>query len=72
LEQRRSDSQGSSFTQAGIEEPLVPESAFATYVGKPLAEKLGIITGCRVALIDTPHDFTALEGLPSGVEITSK
>ena len=48
--------------------PLVPESAFATYAGRPLASKLGIRAEMRVALLGAPSGFVQLLGnLPAGV-----
>ena len=42
------------------------------YSGTPLARKLGIVEGARVALIDEPTGFRAqLEGLPPAVEFTT-
>jgi hypothetical protein len=42
----------------------------AGYSGTPLAQKLGIKPGHRVALVDAPDDFTALLGdLPLGVSL---
>ena len=42
----------------------------AGYSGTPLAKKLGIKDGCRLALIDAPDGFEkTLEPLPDGVTI---
>ncbi len=44
----------------------------AGYSGTPLAQKLGIKVGARVALLQAPVDFSAtLAGLPDGVALTS-
>jgi len=48
-------------------EPIVPESAMAGYSGRPLAKKLGIKPGMRIALFHSPEGFGDLVGeLPSG------
>jgi hypothetical protein len=44
--------------------------AVAGYSGTPLAQKLGIKSGCRLALLSAPTDFERLlEGLPDAVTI---
>ncbi len=44
----------------------------AGYSGTPLAKKLGIAAGSRVALVGAPDGFAAtLEPLPDGVEFSS-
>jgi hypothetical protein len=49
-------------------EPIVPESVFAGYSGRPLPAKLGIKSGMRVALIGAPPDFEqTLTSLPRDV-----
>jgi CheY-like chemotaxis protein len=54
--------------EAGVEDPVVPDSAFAAYTGKPLADKLGIRAGSRVAYIRSPSEFVATLGeLPPDV-----
>jgi len=54
--------------EAGVENAVVPESVFAAYTGKPLAVKLGIKAGSRVAHISSPGGFVeALGELPNEV-----
>jgi len=49
------------------ENPVVPESTFAAYAGRPLAKKLGIREGSVVALVDAPDGFEKVLGkLPAG------
>lgn len=44
---------------------IVPASVFAAYAGKPLAEKLGLKPGMRLAAVHAPDDFaTTLGTLP--------
>ena len=51
-------------------DPVVPDSLFDVYAGKPLAKKLGIVAGSTVALIDAPDGFEATLGdLPEGVVV---
>lgn len=38
-------------------DPVVPDSTFAAYVGKPLVEKLGIKSAMRVVLVNPPINF---------------
>jgi len=58
--------------KAGAEDVVVPESVFAAYTGKPLAVKLGIKTGSRVAHISSPQGFAvALSELPAGSVLTT-
>lgn len=48
--------------------PVVPESTFDAYKGKPLVEKLGIKADFQVALYDAPVGFEKILGkLPKGV-----
>ena len=48
--------------------PIVHESTFAGYAGKPLPEKLGIKANVTVALVNPTRDFTNTLGiLPNGV-----
>lgn len=48
--------------------PVVPESVFAAYAGRPLAAKLGIKAGSTVALLNAPRGFRKLlDPLPDGV-----
>ena len=50
--------------------PVVPDSAFAAYAGKPLFDKLGIKPGMTVGLINAPYDFSQTLGkLPSKVRL---
>jgi hypothetical protein len=52
------------------QDPVVPDSVFAPYAGKPLVQKLGIEAGSSVALVGAPEDFErALVDLPRGVEL---
>jgi hypothetical protein len=51
-------------------EPVVPNSAFAAYAGKPLVEKLGIKANTVVALVHAPEGFERVLGvLPEGVQV---
>jgi hypothetical protein len=51
----------------GVQDPVVPDSVFAAYAGKPLAEKLGIKSGFVVAHVGAPPDFESTLGkLPEG------
>jgi hypothetical protein len=53
-------------------EPVVHESTFAGYAGKPLPDKLGIKAKMTVALVNPPRNFTnTLGNLPDGVQIQS-
>ena len=55
------------------EDPIVPESVFAGYSGRPLPAKLGIKAGMQVALLDAPRGLIdLLTPLPPDVEIGSK
>ena len=48
-------------------------TSMAGYSSTPLAKKLGIKEGSRVALVNTPDDFEAtLEPLPENVEIVKR
>jgi hypothetical protein len=54
----------------GVKDPVVPESAFAGYAGKPLAEKLGLKPGFVVSTVGAPADFAATLGrLPRGASV---
>lgn len=54
----------------GVQDPIVPESAFAAYAGKPLVEKLGIKAGFAVCLSSAPAGFEATLGkLPAGTTL---
>jgi len=45
----------------------------AGYSGTPLAKKLGIKEGSRIALVNAPQDFESeLEGLPESVEFVKR
>jgi CheY-like chemotaxis protein len=56
--------------QSGVEDPIVPESAFAAYAGKPLVEKLGIKPGFMVSLVNFQGNFLdALGKLPQGASL---
>lgn len=45
----------------------------AGYSGTPLAKKLGIKEGCRIALVNAPKDFQSLLGeLPDNVEFIKR
>jgi hypothetical protein len=51
-------------------DPVVPESSFAAYAGVPLAKKLGIKPGGRIALVAAPDGFEQkLEPLPEGAMV---
>jgi len=51
-------------------DPVVPNSVFAGYSGRPLPAKLGIKPDMRVSLIDAPPDFEkTLTPLPAGVKL---
>jgi CheY-like chemotaxis protein len=51
-------------------EPIVHESTFAGYAGKPLVEKLGIKVKMTVSIVSSPDDFDkTLGSLPSGVNV---
>lgn len=51
----------------GVKDPIVPESVFAAYAGKPLTEKLGIKAGFIVALVGAPQGFDSRLGrMPEG------
>jgi len=53
-------------------DPVVPSSILAGYSGVPLAKKLGIKPGFRVALVIPPHGFAqTLGNLPKGAEASS-
>jgi len=53
-----------------LAQPVVPESAFASYAGKPLADKLGIRANTQVALLSAPSGFAQWLGvLPAGAVI---
>jgi CheY-like chemotaxis protein len=55
------------------ENPVIPESVFAGYTGKTLAQKLGIKSKTRVGLIQAPIGFESLLGiLPEGTTVTRK
>lgn len=43
-------------------EPVFVESTFAGYAGKPLVEKLGIKTGIKICLVNSPGDFDQTSG----------
>lgn len=54
-------------------DPIVHESTFAGYAGKPLADKLGIKANMRIALVDSPVDFIETLGeLPANVQFRAK
>jgi len=53
-------------------DPVVPDSQFAAYSGRPLAGKLGITRG-RAVLIGAPGGFESLLGdLPPGVSVSRR
>jgi len=41
----------------------------AGYSGTPLAKKLGIVEGCRVAIVSAPHGFCDEVDFPDGVRV---
>lgn len=52
-------------------DPVIPDSSFAGYAGKPLVEKLGIKPGSRLSLVFPPAEFEKnLVNLPPGVQIS--
>jgi hypothetical protein len=51
-------------------DPVVPQSQFAAYAGKPLSEKLGIKPDSVVGLVHAPEDFHRTLGeLPHGAKL---
>jgi hypothetical protein len=44
----------------------------AGYSGTPLAKKLGIVEGCRVAVVSAPNGFGDALDLPSGVVVRAQ
>jgi hypothetical protein len=51
-------------------EVVVPESVFAAYSGKPIAEKLGLKTDNTLAVINSPETFEQdLARFPSGINV---
>jgi len=51
-------------------EPVVHESTFAGYAGKPLPDKLGIKAGMTIVLVHPPQEFAETLGkLPDGTQI---
>ncbi len=52
-------------------DPVVPDHALAGYSGTPLAKKLGIKPGTRVALVGAPRDFERVLGeIPEGARLS--
>jgi CheY-like chemotaxis protein len=52
--------------------PVVPDSVFAAYAGQPLARRLAIKPGARLALIGAPTGFKAtLHPMPDGVQLST-
>ena len=47
------------------EDPVVPESVFAAYAGRPLADRLGIRPGMVLGLAGAPAEFVSLIGKPA-------
>ncbi len=53
--------------------PLVPDSVFVGYSGKPLWKKLGIKSDHKVSMVNAPVDFRKTLGeLPQGVVLNKK
>lgn len=53
--------------------PIVPASRLAGYSGTPLAKKLGVRAGSRLALVNEPEGFRATLGdLPEGARVTDE
>lgn len=53
-----------------LADPVVPRSIFEPYAATPLPQKLGIVEGSRVGLIDAPENFAETLGeLPRGVSL---
>lgn len=51
-------------------DPVVPRSIFEPYHGTPLLQKLGIVEGSRVGLVEAPENLaTALGKLPRGATL---
>jgi CheY-like chemotaxis protein len=51
-------------------DPVVPQSQFEAYAGKPLSEKLGIKANSVVGLVQAPEDFEQVLGeLPEGTQL---
>ena len=51
-------------------EPVVHESTFAGYAGKPLPDKLGIKAGMTIVLVHPPQEFAETLGkLPDGTQV---
>ncbi len=46
-------------------DPVVPESVFAAYAGRPLADRLGIRPGMVLGLAGAPAEFVSLIGKPA-------
>ena len=44
----------------------------AGYSGTPLARKLGVTEGCRLAIVSAPNGFAESLELPSGVQLRTK
>ena len=52
-----------------VENPVVPAQMMDRYAGRTTAQKLGIVAGARVAVVDAPRDYArAIGALPDGVE----
>jgi len=52
------------------EAPVVPEQMMARYASRTAAQKLGIVKGSTVALIDPPRNYAAIIGdLPAGAAL---
>jgi hypothetical protein len=53
------------------ENPIVPESVFAGYSGRPLGAKLGVKENMAVVLVNAPDDFeTVLDPLPERTRLS--
>lgn len=54
-------------------DPIVPQSQFEAYAGKPLSEKLGIKTKSVVGLVNAPEGFEKVLGkLPKGAQLQKR
>ena len=59
--------------QHQVDDPVVHESTFAGYAGKPLVEKLGIKPGMKIVVFNEPSGFIEnLEFLPADVQIENE
>lgn len=58
--------------ETATDDVVVPDSVFAAYAGKPLAQKLGVKPGMRLAAVHAPEGFDeALGKLPEGAHLVA-